>query len=65
MLITLGGTESRIRTGVVYIVVSLVSSILFLAAIAMIYGALGTVNVVQIAERMGELPQETAALSCI
>ncbi|MEV8274353.1 Na+/H+ antiporter subunit D [Microbacterium sp. NPDC077184] len=59
VLITLGGTESRIRTGVVYIVVSLVSSILFLAAIAMIYAALGTVNIVQISERMPELPQET------
>ena len=59
VLITLGSTESRIRTGVVYIVVSLVSSILFLAAIAMIYGALGTVNMVQISERMTELPQET------
>lgn len=59
VLITLGSTESRIRTGVVYIVVSLVSSILFLASIAMIYGALGTVNMVQISERMGELPQET------
>ncbi|MBN9180260.1 MAG: Na+/H+ antiporter subunit D, partial [Microbacterium sp.] len=59
VLITLGSTESRIRTGIVYIVVSLVSSILFLAAIAMIYGALGTVNMVQISERMTELPQET------
>ncbi len=59
VLITLGSTESRIRTGVVYIVVSLVSSILFLAAIAMIYGALGTVNMAQIAERMSELPQQT------
>lgn len=59
VLITLGSTESRIRTGVVYIVVSLVSSILFLAAIAMIYGALGTVNMVQISQRMGELPQDT------
>lgn len=58
VLITLGSTESRIRTGVVYIVVSLVSSILFLAAIAAIYGALGTVNMAQIAERMTELPQE-------
>lgn len=57
VLITLGGTESRIRAGIVYIVVSLVSSILFLASIAMIYGALGTVNMAQIAERMGELPQ--------
>ncbi|MBV0896052.1 Na+/H+ antiporter subunit D [Microbacterium sp. NC79] len=59
VLITLGSTESRIRSGVVYIVVSLVSSILFLAAIAMIYGALGTVNMAQIAERMGELPEST------
>jgi multicomponent Na+:H+ antiporter subunit D len=59
VLITLGSTESRIRTGVVYIVVSLVSSILFLASIATIYGALGTVNMAQLSERMSELPQET------
>ena len=59
VLITLGSTESRIRTGVVYIVVSLVSSILFLAAIAAIYGALGTVNIAQLAERMTQLPQST------
>ncbi len=59
VLITLGSTESRIRTGVVYIVVSLVSSILFLASIAVIYGALGTVNMVQISERMTQLPQQT------
>jgi multicomponent Na+:H+ antiporter subunit D len=42
----------------VYIVVSLVSSILFLAAIAAIYGALGTVNMAQLAQRMSELPQD-------
>jgi len=59
VLITLGSTESRIRTGAVYIVVSLVSSILFLAAIAMIYGAVGTVNMAQIAERVAQLPAET------
>ena len=59
VLITLGSTESRIRTGSVYIVVSLVSSILFLAAIAMIYGALGTVNMAQVSERMTELPEQT------
>ncbi|MEE2814669.1 MAG: proton-conducting transporter membrane subunit, partial [Actinomycetota bacterium] len=59
VLITLGSTESRIRTGAVYIVVSLVSSILFLAAIALIYGAVGTVNMAQVAERVAQLPQET------
>ena len=56
VLITLGGTEARIRSGVVYIVVSLVSSVLFLSAIAAIYAALGTVNMAQIAERMALQP---------
>ncbi len=56
VLITLGGTEARIRAGVTYIVVSLVSSMLFLAAIAMIYGAVGTVNIAQISVRMAEIP---------
>jgi multicomponent Na+:H+ antiporter subunit D len=55
VLITLGGTEPRIRTGTTYIVVSLVSSSLFLASIAMIYGALGTVNLAHIALRMEEI----------
>lgn len=59
VLITLGSSESRIRAGITYIVVSLVSSILFLSAIAMIYGATGTVNMIQLAERMAQLPQET------
>jgi len=56
VLITLGGTEARIRAGTTYIVVSLVSSMLFLAAIAMIYGAVGTVNIAQISLRMAEIP---------
>ena len=56
VLITLGGTEARIRAGVTYIVVSLASSLLFLASIAMIYGALGTVNIAQISLRMNDVP---------
>lgn len=56
VLITLGGSESRIRVGQTYIVVSLVSSMMFLSSIAMIYGALGTVNLAQISLRMGDLP---------
>jgi multicomponent Na+:H+ antiporter subunit D len=56
VLITLGGTEQRIRAGVTYIVVSLVSSMIFLASIAMIYGALGTVNIADISRKMGEIP---------
>ncbi|MGJ8722797.1 MAG: proton-conducting transporter transmembrane domain-containing protein, partial [Salinibacterium amurskyense] len=58
VLITLGGTEPRIRAGTVYIVVSLVSSAIFLAAIAMIYGATGTVNIAQLTVRLAELPAD-------
>lgn len=59
VLLTLGGTESRVRAGVTYIVVSLVSSVLFLSAIAMIYGATGTVNMAQLSQRIAELPEAT------
>ncbi len=58
VLITVGGTELRIRAGITYIVVSLVSSIIFLAAIAMIYAAVGTVNIAQLSVRLGELPHD-------
>ena len=62
VLITLGGTPSRIRAGVTYVVVSLVSSILFLAAIGLIYGATGTVNMAHLTVRIAELPSEVQLL---
>lgn len=58
VLITVGGTELRIRAGITYIVVSLVSSIIFLAAIAMIYAAAGTVNIAQLSVRLSQLPHD-------
>lgn len=62
VLITLGGTQARIRAGVTYVIVSLLSSILFLASIGMVYGALGTVNLAQVAERVQELPVDVQIL---
>lgn len=56
VLITLGGTGPRIRAGVTYVVVSLVSSILFLVSIALVYAATGTVNIAQLTVRIAELP---------
>jgi multicomponent Na+:H+ antiporter subunit D len=58
VLLTLGGTGERIRAGVTYIIVSLVSSLFFLSAIALIYGAAGTVNIAQLSVRLAELPQD-------
>ena len=62
VLITLGGTAQRIRAGVTYVVVSLVSSLLFLATIGLIYGATGTVNMAQLTVRIAELPSELQLL---
>ena len=62
VLLTLGGTAPRIRAGVTYIVVSLLSSLLFLAAIALVYAATGTVNMAQLAGRLAELPDGTQLL---
>jgi multicomponent Na+:H+ antiporter subunit D len=58
VLLTLGGTGERIRAGVTYIIVSLVSSLFFLSAIALIYGATGTANIAQLSVRIAELPAE-------
>lgn len=56
VLITLGGTEARIRTGSTYVVVSLLSSMLFLTAVGLVYAATGTLNMAQLAHRLDALP---------
>ncbi len=58
VLLTLGGTGERIRAGTTYVVVNLLSSLLFLVAIAVIYAATGTVNLAQLAGRLAELPDQ-------
>src|SRR5699024_10855566 len=55
---TLGATAERIRAGVTYVIISLVSSVIFLAAIGIIYAATGTVNMAQLAERLSQLPAD-------
>ena len=56
VLITLGGTETRIRTGSTYVVVSILSSMIFLAAVGLVYAATGTLNLAQLAGRLDALP---------
>jgi len=58
VLLTMGGTRDRIRAGSVYVVVNLVSSSLFLIALATTYAATGTVNLAQLSERLAQLPVE-------
>lgn len=62
VLLTLGGTGERIRAGSIYVVVALLSSVLFLIAIAMVYAATGTVNLAQLAERLPEIDPQVRLL---
>lgn len=59
VLLTMGGTAQRIRAGVTYVVVSVISSILFLISLGMIYGATGTVNMADLSVKLADLPQGT------
>ncbi|MEU6998120.1 Na+/H+ antiporter subunit D [Nonomuraea sp. NPDC046570] len=56
VLLTFGGTQARIRAGATYVVVGLVSSMLFLIALAIAYAATGTVSMALLAERFATLP---------
>jgi len=55
VLLTIGGTRERLRAGAPYIVVSLLSSLIFLAAIAMIYAATGTVNMADLSVKLPQV----------
>jgi multicomponent Na+:H+ antiporter subunit D len=56
VLITLGGRHDQIRSGMTYVVISLVASTLFLIALAYIYAATGTVNLADLNAKIGDLP---------
>lgn len=61
VLLTLGGSAPRVRAGVGYVMVSMVSSLIFLFGLAMVYAAVGTLNMAQIGIRMAEVPSGTRA----
>lgn len=58
VLITIGVTPERVRVGATYIVVSLLSSLIFLGSIAFIYAATGTVNMADLAVKLSMLPSD-------
>jgi multicomponent Na+:H+ antiporter subunit D len=61
VLITLGGRLDQVRSGMTYVVISLVASTLFLTAIAFTYSSTGTVNLADLAERSAALPDGVRA----
>jgi multicomponent Na+:H+ antiporter subunit D len=57
VLLTLGGRREQVRSGMTYIVISLIASALFVTVLALLYSATGTVNMADLAVRMGRLPE--------
>ncbi|MEZ0166250.1 Na+/H+ antiporter subunit D [Kineococcus sp. LSe6-4] len=60
VLLSLGGTSTRIRASATYVVVSLTSSLLFLTAVGLVYAATGTVAMADLPGRIAALPAPVA-----
>lgn len=60
-LITLRPNGARVRASMIYIVTSLLSSILLLSSVAIIYGLTGTLNLAQLSRRLGDLDPDVQA----
>lgn len=57
-----GGGAERVRAGLHYVVVNLVGSTLFLFAVGALYGALGTLNIADMAQKVAAAPAESHGL---
>ena len=55
VLLTLGGRPGQVRSGMSYVVISLVASTFFITALALLYAATGTVNMAELSQRIPEL----------
>jgi multicomponent Na+:H+ antiporter subunit D len=56
VLLTLGGRPGQVRSGMTYVVISLIASTLFLIALSFVYAATGTVNLADLSSKIPELP---------
>ena len=56
VLLTLGGGRDQVRSGMTYVVISLLASALLVTAIALLYAATGTVNMADLAGKVADLP---------
>lgn len=63
-LIVLGGTKRQLRETLKYILINIVSSSLFVASLAYLYAATGTLNMAHLSQRIAEVGQ-TGIISVI
>lgn len=56
-LLSLGGTRQQLKGTVKYLLINIVSSTLFVTAVAYLYGAIGTLNMAHLSERVAATGQ--------
>ncbi|WP_174398815.1 Na+/H+ antiporter subunit D [Mycolicibacterium sphagni] len=55
VLLTIGASKDRVRAGISYVMVSMVSSLIFLIGLALIYAATGTLNMAELSLRLQDI----------
>ncbi len=58
VLITLGGTKLQLKESIPYILINMISSFLFLIALAFLYRLTGTLNLAHLSVRVAEIGQD-------
>jgi multicomponent Na+:H+ antiporter subunit D len=59
VLLTIGASKERVRAGISYVMVSMVSSLIFLIGIALVYAATGTLNMAELSLRLQDISSGT------
>lgn len=62
VLLTVGGQPAQTNGGIRYVVLNLLGSLIFLAAVAIAYGTLGTLNMAHMAMRLDAAPDTVRTL---
>lgn len=57
-----GGGEARVRAGLQYVIVNLTGSALFLVALGILYGTLGTLNMADMAAKAAQVAPDTVPI---
>ena len=57
VLMALGGERAQMEGAIKYVTINLIASALFLAAVGMIYGVLGTLNMADLAQKLRDAPR--------
>ena len=61
-LLVHGGGAARARAGMHYVVLNLAGSVIFLIALGLLYGMLGTLNIADVAARLALVPADDVAV---